>query len=246
MSTGWCAAVLSVNVGATPAPQRRLGGRPPELVTSDGCEAYDGEADGFVALLALYTHDGVIAGATYVLSEGLTHPLWWRYADNLVYLCQSVPEAHQVLKEARHRLGEARLSLKGSDGPPVDLKEEKAKLLGLSLSLHKGQDVTLPLSADALDDLRQHLVEAHEATTPSAAASMAVRGWVNAHGPACGTLTTGDILADVLKAAADCGFREVFSLETLKQLAGGAWKAWRACLNTAERRRFATAAPTDA
>jgi hypothetical protein len=179
------------------------------------------------------------------LSGGHTHPLWWRYADNLVYLTQSVPEAHQVLKEVRHRLGEARLSLKGTDGPPVDLKGGKAELLGFDLSLDKGQDVTLSLSADALDDIKQLLMEAHETESPSAAAHMATRGWVNAYGPALGTLTDSDTLADILKAAADCGFREMLSREILKQLVGGAWKTWCSCLKTAEHRRLATTAPVD-
>src|SRR5262249_56804579 len=52
-----------------------------------------------------------------VLNEDPTRPLWWRYADNVAYLCQSVPEALQVIKEVRHRLGEARLTLKCTDGP---------------------------------------------------------------------------------------------------------------------------------
>jgi len=40
-------------------------------------------------------------------------PLWLRYADNLTYSCQSVPEGKQMRERARSLLEQAGLNLKG-------------------------------------------------------------------------------------------------------------------------------------
>src|SRR5262249_2266874 len=67
------------------------------------------------------------------------HPLrYWRYADNLIWLCRSVPEGDQALDHLRRLLEPAGFILKGEDGV-TDLRQGKAQLLGLSLSARNDQ-----------------------------------------------------------------------------------------------------------
>jgi hypothetical protein len=67
-------------------------------------------------------------------TEGPTSPPWYRYADNLVYLCQSVSEGHQTLEKGRQNLEAGGLTLKGADGGPVDLRGGQAQLPGFTLT----------------------------------------------------------------------------------------------------------------
>jgi retron-type reverse transcriptase len=108
---------------------------------------------------------------------------WFRYADNLVYLTKDVSEGVQTLRQSQTLLQSAGFTLKGEDGPSVNLKEERAHLLGFQISFDNGQ-VVYRLGEDAWKGLRSSLDKAHEALNPPVYARSAVRGWINAYGPA--------------------------------------------------------------
>src|SRR5205823_4356755 len=94
------------------------------------------------------------------------HPSWFRYADNVVYLCQYVSEGNQALEHATSLLEKAGLSLKGKDGPPVDLRQgQKTQLLGFTLR-HRDGRAEYGLGGEAWEGLEQDLVKAHEAVDP--------------------------------------------------------------------------------
>lgn len=149
------------------------------------------------------------------LEADVTSPPFYRYADNLAYLCKSVPEGHMDLDRVRHLLAHAGLALKGADGPPIDLREGGgAKLLGFRLSMRDDR-LRLGLGEEALQsDMALSLIEAHDDPDPHRAVRTALRGWVASHGPALGELTDVDA-EEILRTAARHGFRELASREEL-------------------------------
>jgi hypothetical protein len=158
--------------------------------------------------------------------EGLSKPLWYRYGDNLAYLCPSVPEGHQVLNRVQTLLLDTNLTLKGQDGPPRDLwNGEGTPLLGLRL-YRASNGLTLELTRKAWSQLEQHLVKAHDADDPPRAAQSAVRGWINAYGPAFREVRD-DTLLHIQRLATEVGFREIGSLQDLQRWAQNSWENWQ-------------------
>jgi RNA-directed DNA polymerase len=160
-----------------------------------------------------------------------SHLLFWRYGDNLVYLCRNKPEGYQVLDYAGNLLAKADLALKGEDaaepgsGPVVDLqKGQKPELLGLQLLLQGGRLIH-GLGKMARLQLTASLKEAHEAENPALAAQQAVLGWAEAYGPAFPSLGN-DTLYRVLKVVAQLGFREVCSPNELGRRCKSSYRRW--------------------
>ena len=160
-------------------------------------------------------------------------PPLYRFADNLVYLCEGVPEGHRALDHVRQLLAHTGLTLKGQDGPPVDLREDgSARLLGFRLSLHEGR-LRLDLGEDALEDeMAMCLIKAHDDPDPHRMARTALRGWVASYGPALGDLTEDDT-ETILHTAARHGFRELTSREELSDWCTAAHGRWEDCYTTA-------------
>src|SRR2546429_536096 len=100
-------------------------------------------------------------------------PLWFRYADNMVYLARSVPEGRNVLRKVRRKINPVGLTLKGEDGVCNLAKGQKAQILGFSL-MRRGDEVVFGLGNKALDHLTQSLGDAHATSHPpeSARASL--------------------------------------------------------------------------
>jgi retron-type reverse transcriptase len=166
-----------------------------------------------------------------VINQGQPTPSWYRYADNLVYLTKDVPEGLQALSQSRALLQSAGFTLKGEDGPPVNLKEgQEAQILGFQVSLKDGQ-VCYGLGEGAWKGLKQSLEKAHEAQNSPAVALGAMRGWVGAYGVAFESTRTADV-ERVLQTAAFHGFRELATPEEL-------WKEWQSSWARWQRRRKA-------
>ena len=110
-------------------------------------------------------------------AAGPGNPPWYRWADNLTYLCQSVSEGNQALQRARALLQPAGFALKGEDGWPVNLKRQgaSAQVLGFQVSYLDGR-LRHGLGKKAWKNLEQRLEEAHAADNPGKAAMAAVRG----------------------------------------------------------------------
>jgi hypothetical protein len=152
-------------------------------------------------------------------------PPWYRYADNVVYLCKGVPEGLQVLDWVGTALGTVGFSLKGEDGPPADLRNgDVAKLLGFTLSLERGT-IRYGLAETAWATLEKYLHQAYEADNPPETAVMAINGWLNAFGPALGE-SRDDILRRVRLIASSVGFRETGPAASLNRTAETSWVRW--------------------
>jgi hypothetical protein len=168
------------------------------------------------------------------LSQGY-HPFWYRYADNLAYLCQDVPEGDRVLSKAKHLLGEAGLQLKGEDGAPKDLRKRKVELLGFKLHARNGL-VRYQCGPGVWQGLRQDLIEAHEAEDPPARAEQVVTGWIEYLGPAFENRAE-ELPARILALASNLGFREVDTPAGIEKRCNAALDRWRMCRKEIRHRK---------
>ncbi len=159
------------------------------------------------------------------LTAAVKHPFWYRYADNLTYLCRDEAEGQKVLQMVRNLLRQAKLELKGKDGV-TDLRKNPAELLGFLLREQEGK-VIFSLADAAWENLEQHLAEAHNAVDPAKAAQEVVTGWINAFGPAFEN--DGTIVARVCDVAVQYGFREI-DREQIGKVAAQAIGQWEKML----------------
>ncbi len=149
---------------------------------------------------------------------------WYRYADNLVYLCQDMSEGAQMLKRAEDCLKGTKMELKGENGI-VDLaRGGRAELFGLNLTKH-GDRLRIALADKAWGDLVEHLEEAHKDPNPEKAAKSGVTGWIQHYGP---TFEKSAPPVDcILGLAARYGFRGIISPEAIRCLGSAAWYRWQ-------------------
>jgi hypothetical protein len=154
-------------------------------------------------------------------------PPWYRYADNLVYLCQSVAEGNEVLGKTDQLLAQVQLTLKGKDGPPRNLRQgEEAQLVGFTLFQKNGR-LGLGLGDNAWTKLNQNLKKAQQSVNPPLTAVQVVKGWINGYGPAFESLRT-EATERILQMANRLGFREIGSPETVEGWSRDAWENWNA------------------
>jgi hypothetical protein len=163
-------------------------------------------------------------------------PRQFQYADNLVYICRSVSEGAQALQRARALLQPAGFTLKGEDGPPVNLKRQGAKvqILGFQVSYRNGR-MRYGLGKKAWNNLEQRMVEAHSADNPGKAAVAAIRGWMAGYGPAFEDVMENSALERVRRTASRNGFRELGTEDEAKRWLCGARQRWLAAREGALR-----------
>jgi retron-type reverse transcriptase len=164
----------------------------------------------------------------------VTHPLWLRYADNVLFATRSVTEGAQILDEARQLLERAGHTLKGVNGRPVNLRTGEAQLLGFTLSLRNNR-LNLGLGEANWRQLARDLEQAHEAADPPTAAQRVVEGWLACFGAAFESNGATD-LARVYRVAAALGFRELTAPGTLRERIYGSRRRWRALRQRAHHR----------
>ena len=166
-------------------------------------------------VLLHYVHDLPITSASH-------NPFWFRYADNLVYLCQDEAEGHQARHQVQHLLGKAKLELKGEGGGIFDLEKNSASLLGFNIRI-ESDEVTFSLTEQAWNNLKLQLAESHNTLDPNKIAAEVITGWVDAFGMALED--DGLDVVKVLQVAAQYGFREV-NREHVEQVADETKARW--------------------
>ena len=175
-------------------------------------------------------HDAPLAGS-------VNRPPWFRYADNLAYACRDVPEGNQVLDQVRGLLATAGLELKGADGPPVDLRDGEAQLLGFRLTLGDDRLRRRP-GGGAWTKLTRSLEEAHEGPDPPRTARSVVRGWIESHGPAFESKReVARIVEEIGRIGAMSGFHELDSAEDRQERCSMAYRRWMTFRKGASKRR---------
>jgi hypothetical protein len=163
-------------------------------------------------------------------------PSWYRFADNLAYLCQDVSEGMQALDKSRSILSQVGLTLKGVDGLPVDLRRGNAQLLGFTLSADD-TGLQIDLGRESWNRLVQALQQGHRAMDPMSHAHRAIDGWVCANGPAF-EYRRVETLSFLTKTVSSLDYRELGSLDGLELKMKEAYRRWQVLRDT---RRQSTA-----
>ena len=160
-------------------------------------------------------------------SDNAVHPPWLRYADNLVYLARSVSEGLTAIQDSKNLLSRVGMTLKGTDGPPVDLSQRgaKAMILGLSIQLVNNQ-IQYDLTEDVWTNLKQRLSETHTTT----GAIQAIQGWIDSCAPAFEGKPERPVINRILRVLAEDGYRELphHQLQRYLQSARDRWKTRKA------------------
>lgn len=112
------------------------------------------------------------------------HSCWYRYADNIPYLCASRIEATERLDRTAEFLAHSGMNLRRPLGSPVDLRQEGTELLGLRMKLVHAR-LVLEVSDDGWSFLDELLAESLRSPTRETPQSL-VRGWIESYGPALG------------------------------------------------------------
>jgi hypothetical protein len=160
------------------------------------------------------------------LSQDQPLPRWYRYADNLLYPCQSVSEGCQILDRSRTLLEKGGFALKGENGGPIDLRENEAQLLGFTLSSGT-TGIRFAPGRQALHNLRQSLSQAQATPNPSCTARQVIQGWLDAMGPAFERSREKSLLTRVFQMGIDCGFREIDSYQSLRTIGRSSGNRWQ-------------------
>jgi retron-type reverse transcriptase len=160
-------------------------------------------------------------------AAGLGYPVWYRYADNLAYLCRTATDARQAIQRARDLLTGTGFFLKGEDGIGLDLKRTGAKvqLLGYSLQLVQNH-LQIGTGNKAYMGLEKTLAMAHLANIPSLAANTAIQGWLAAIGPAIESVRSCELIERVRQIAARYGYRELGPIAAMEHTLGEAYQRW--------------------
>ena len=142
-------------------------------------------------------------------SENAANPPWLRYADNLVYLSQSVYEGQAAIQVAQNLLQPIGMTLKGTDGPPAALRRgDQVDILGLSVGWADGR-VQYDLAEGAWINLERKLAQTYMTNHTPKAAYQAIKGWMESCGPAFEGKSEDSVLNRILEIAAIVGQREV-------------------------------------
>ncbi len=170
--------------------------------------------------------------------ENAAHPPWLRYADNLVYLCRGVDEGQAAIQAAQELLQPIGMTLKGVDGHPVDIRHQKAEILGFAIRWENGQ-IRYDLAKGTWKDLEIRLSETHGSANPHQMAIQVIRGWLQAHGPAFESNTELSVINRILRIAAKAGYRELShdQLKRLIQSSRDRWGAYRRAYRVRESNR---------
>jgi hypothetical protein len=151
----------------------------------------------------------------------------------LVFAARSVTEGARILDQARRLLGPAGHTLKGENGPPVDLRTGEAQHLGFTLSLRANR-LYLGLGEASWRQLARDLEQAHETEDPPTAAHRVVEGWLACFGAAFESSEAD--LEKVYRLAAAQGFRELTAPGALHERINGSRRRWRALCRRAHHR----------
>ncbi|OAI56449.1 hypothetical protein AYO47_02090 [Planctomyces sp. SCGC AG-212-M04] len=154
--------------------------------------------------------------------NGWQHPpLWFRYADNFVYLAHSALEAQEIQNRVESRLNQSNLALKREDGPAVDLRTNSANALGFCLRW-KDNNLALSLKENAWLELEYVLDDCLENRESGLSR---LRGWISANALALYCLP-GDNHLRRLKNLYEQRFNPI-PLGQLRQWVSESGKRWK-------------------
>ena len=177
---------------------------------------------GMLNLLLTFAHDRPLVLDQHFLS-------WRRYADDLVYACQDMSDAHQLRPRIVSLLEPLGLTLKAEkrEGDSlVDLtKGGTTEILGFNVK-HTGKGIRYSTNDKVLERLRTKLEEAHWASNPPITAASTVMGLLDQLGPALESDGNNHTLSRILHIARSCGYHEIGSASSLQSRWTASWQRW--------------------
>jgi RNA-directed DNA polymerase len=155
------------------------------------------------------------------------NPLLLRWADDLACPASSVSDGRQALQRAADLLAPAGFDLKGTSGPPTNLRRQGAKVnyLGYSLGWRQGQ-MLLEIPSQAWTKLHTSLEQVLAQPNPWGNARGIIRGWLDVYGLAIGGEDVRAIVGRVMGVAADLGYRELGATTELEDAIRGSQARW--------------------
>jgi hypothetical protein len=156
---------------------------------------------------------------------------WWRYADNLVYLCQDMSEGRQVRQRCLALMRAVDLTFKGIDEQQwlTDLNAgQSSELLGYVLSCKQGQ-VNFNIASSEWEELTLNLMEAHTTENPQEHVQTLIAGKLNWWSPALRSQEHQQVLDRIRIISAQNGFREL-PLKRFQHVLMSSRKRWQRCL----------------
>lgn len=141
------------------------------------------------------------------------NPPWYRWADDLAYLCRGEADCHRAIGQAAELLRPAGFTLKGISGRPTNLRRQGARveILGYWISYEDGWP-RLRIPPNAWHRLREELELAWAGEKPCELSCQIIRGWLTHYGVAVGGAETQRVAERVMDTAAQTGFREIGGL----------------------------------
>ena len=167
-----------------------------------------------INLLLHHAHDIPVEGIPAI---------WFRYVDDITYLCHSAAEGSEALSRLRRLLKP--YGLQQRDGSSItDLTCETATVLGAGVSWDRNRLVISTPQA-SWDDLEENLRHVWNSPNPMEQALVATHGWLSYFGPA---LESTDVHVDrLLDIMARVGVNEIGSREALLAACSTSWSAYR-------------------
>lgn len=117
------------------------------------------------------------------LASRSTTPSYLHYADNVHLAARTMAEGQEALGLCSTLLSQHGMSLKGCDGPPVDLREHGTSATILGYQISAGTDrLSLSVSPAAWEELHEEIRDSHSSDDPPRHAWDVIRGWIAAWG----------------------------------------------------------------
>ncbi len=152
-----------------------------------------------------------------------------RYADNLVLMSSDLHHVRRSMETLTDLLQSIGLSLKGQDGPPVDLREPgtRREILGYQITWVDNRLQFEP-GQQTWSNLAKALREAHLTSSPTQSARLVLGGWLEANvGPLATSAEVGPIVEQAIRAAAQSGHLELGPSLDLRNRANASLTRWR-------------------
>ena len=148
----------------------------------------------------------------------------WRYADNLVGVCQSVTEALDLLTSTKQLSDSTGMSLKGHVPEDLRGKGTRVNILGFTLLQDDQGKLNYEVPGESWLELEEELQGTWKTSNPGKAAIQVAVGWIEAMVPGLGN-ERGDVVGEVHRLLTRTGYLEI-DVQVLQDTARGAWARW--------------------
>jgi AraC-like DNA-binding protein len=154
----------------------------------------------------------------------------FRYADDVLALCENVSEAQDCERRLRQLLRPAGLQIKHESKAIVDVQRGAASWLGYEIH-RQGSAWAIDVRPLAWATLESLLVEAQINPNSVTRCSEVIWGWLDSLGPAYAQPKVKSTAERIAAIAERCGFEEPPSTRKIRERWRRAWRRWKTVLS---------------